>query len=43
MGDYKKIAEKALLKAKVKRTINESVLYPEGIRERMHPKLEEEL
>lgn len=43
MGDYKKIAEKALLKAKTKKTINESVLYPEGMRERMHPKLEEEL
>lgn len=43
MGDYKKIAEKALLQAKVKKTINESVLYPEGMTERMHPKLEEEL
>lgn len=46
MSDYKKLAEEALKKAKlgmVKKTINESVLYPEGITERMHPKLEEDL
>lgn len=46
MSDYRKLAEEALKKAKlgtVKKTINESVLYPEGITERMHPKLEEDL
>lgn len=48
MSDYKKIAEEALKKAKlgklnVKKTINESVVYPEGISERMHPQLEDEL
>jgi hypothetical protein len=46
MSDYKKLAEEALRKAKlgmVKKTINENVLYPEGLAERMHPKLEEDL
>jgi hypothetical protein len=46
MSDYKKIAEEALRKskeAKLKGTLNESVVYPEGISERMHPRLESEL
>jgi len=48
MSDYKKIAEEALRKAKLgkmstKKSINESVTYPEGMTERMHPKLEEDL
>lgn len=43
MGDYKKIAERALIQAKIKKVINESILYPEGMNERMHPKLEQEL
>lgn len=41
MSDYKKIAEKALKNAK--KTLNEGVLYPENLSERMHPKLEEDL
>ena len=50
MADYKKIAEDALKKAKLakenllrKPTLNESVVYPEGLNERMHPTLESEL
>ena len=44
MSDYRKIAEEALRKARLgKKTINESVLYPEGLAERMHPKLEDDL
>jgi len=44
MSDYRKIAEEALRKARLgKKTINESVLYPEGLTERMHPKLEDDL
>ena len=46
MADYRKIAEEALRKAKLgkqKPTLNESVVYPEGLTERMHPQLEEEL
>ena len=45
MSNYKKIAEEALKKAnlQVKPTLNESVVYPEGIAERMHPKLEDDL
>jgi len=48
MSDYKKIAEEALKKAKLgsmttKKRIDESVTYPEGMTERMHPKLEEDL
>ena len=48
MKDYKKMAEEALKKAQtiklgVKKTINESVLYPENLKERMHPQLEDDL
>lgn len=49
MSDYRKIAEEALRKSKlgkqlnVAKPINESVLYPEGLTERMHPQLEEDL
>jgi len=48
MADYKKIAEEALKKAneakgKTPKTLNESLVYPEGLEERMHPKLEKEL
>lgn len=50
MADYKKIVEEALKKANLakgikteKRSINESVLYPDGLTERMHPDLEAEL
>ncbi len=50
MADYKKIAEEALKKSKLakenllrKPTLNESVVYPEGLNERMHPTLESEL
>ena len=48
MKDYKKMAEEALKKAQTiklggKKTINESVLYPEGLNERMHPQLEDDL
>lgn len=51
MGNYKKLAEKALLIAKQKENIvlgkilkiNESILYPEGMTERMDKKLESEL
>lgn len=50
MADYKKIAEEALRKAKLaketktaKPTLNESVVYPDGLSERMHPQLEQDL
>ena len=46
MSNYKKIAEEALKKAKLlsaKKTLNESVTYPEGMTERMHAQLEEDL
>jgi len=43
MSNYRKIAEAALNKAKSNKSLNESVVYPEGITERMHPKLEEDL
>lgn len=48
MKDYKKMAEEALKKAQtiklgVKKTINESVLYPENLKERMHSQLEDDL
>lgn len=43
MSDYKKLAEKALLNAKNKKTLNEAVVYPENMNERMHPSLEEDL
>lgn len=49
MSDWKKIAEEALRKSKMgkqikeTKTLNENVLYPEGLTERMNPQLEEEL
>lgn len=47
MSDWKKMAEAALKKAKEtkigKKRINESVVYPEGLMERMHPQLEDDL
>lgn len=43
MSNYRKIAEAALNKSKSNKSLNESVVYPEGITERMHPKLEEDL
>lgn len=42
MSDYRKIAEAALNKSK-RSPLNESVLYPEGLTERMHPQLEKDL
>lgn len=42
--DYRKIVEAALKKANLgKKRLDESVVYPEGISERMHPQLEDEL
>jgi hypothetical protein len=49
MSDYKKIAEEALRKSKMGKQVgtpkplNESILYPEGLTERMHPQLENDL
>lgn len=49
MSDYRKIAEEALRKSKLGKQVgnvkplNESVLYPEGLTERMHPDLENDL
>lgn len=43
MADFKKLAEKALANSKKMKTLNEGVVYPENLSERMHPKLEEEL
>ena len=43
MSNYRKIVESALKKANKTKTLNESVLYPEGMSERMHPRLEEDL
>jgi hypothetical protein len=44
MSDYKKIAEKALLNAIQKgKKLNEAIVYPDNMSERMHPKLEEDL
>ena len=49
MSNYKKIAEEALKRAKLSslnntpKRLNESVLYKEGINERMHPQLENDL
>lgn len=43
MTDFKKLAQLALTKVTTKNLLNESVLYPEGLSERMHPKLEQEL
>lgn len=43
MSNYRKIVENALKKSKTQKTINESVVYPEGITERMDKQLEEDL
>ena len=43
MTDFKKLAEMALVKATTKKLLNESIVYPEGVTERMHPKLEQDL
>ena len=54
MADYKKIAEEALRKAKeskgiiptstnIKKRLDESIVYPENMMERMHSQLEDEL
>jgi len=43
MTDFKKLAEMALIKATTKKLLNESIVYPEGVTERMHPKLEQDL
>jgi hypothetical protein len=43
MSEFKKLAEKALAKSKQKKVLNESVMYPEGLNERMHPTLEEDI
>lgn len=45
MSDYRKIAEEALRKAKAmkKKSLSEGIIYPEGLNERMHPSLEEDL
>lgn len=44
MADYRKIAEAALKKSLIgKPTLNESVVYPDGLTERMHPDLETDL
>lgn len=48
MSNYKKIAEEALKKSLLGKQIkgnnlNESIVYPDNINERMHPKLEEDL
>ena len=43
MSDYKKIAENALKRANKSNLLNEGVVYPEGMAERMHKKLEEDL
>lgn len=43
MTDFKKLAQLALAKATTKKLLNESIVYPEGINERMHPQLEQEL
>lgn len=46
MSNYKKIAEEALKRAKDKKEkslLREGIIYPEGIKERMHPTLEDEL
>ncbi len=41
--DYRKIVESALAKAKDRKILKEAVLYPDGMNERMHPTLENEL
>jgi ribosomal protein L31E len=49
MSDYRKIAEEALRKSKLgkqvskSKPLNESILYPEGLTERMNPELEADL
>lgn len=43
MADYKRLAEMALQTAKIKMKLNESLVYPEGMRERMHSVLEKDL
>ena len=44
MSNYRKIAEAALNRIKQsKKTLNESILYPDGINERMHKDLEDDL
>lgn len=48
MSDYKKIAMLAINKAsenknKIRNILSESVLYPENIKERMHPAIEKEI
>ena len=43
MADYRKIVEEALKRTKKEKTINESIVYPDSITERMHPSLEEDL
>ena len=47
MSNYKKIAEEALKKTKenvkLKNRLDESIVYPEGMSERMHKKLEDDL
>ena len=46
MSIYKSLVEKALaksLKVEPEKTLNEGILYPEGLSERMHPDLEEDL
>lgn len=46
MSNYRKIAEEALRKAALgskPKIINESILYPDGLKERMHPQLEKDL
>lgn len=46
MSIYKSLVEKALaksIKAEPEKILNEGVLYPDGLNERMHPELEEDL
>jgi hypothetical protein len=43
MSNYRKIVEDALKKSKKKTMLNEGVVYPDGLTERMHEKLEEDL
>ena len=43
MSEFRKLAEKALQKSKKEATLNEAVVYPENLKERMHPDLEEQL
>jgi hypothetical protein len=43
MADYKKLAEMALARVTTKKLLNESIVYPEGVNERMHSQLEKEL